>query len=429
MNSRKMLSALLAAVMVFTLTCTPAFAAKPNEVLDMVRTGIWMDGAELRKEMITVDLQDWVNSRDAGDYGGYIGEKAGPMDYSVYKLPLGVKLVAGPDNFRTQHIAAYSDPDGDGVYERRISKNSKMSGECAIQPLPQTGPFIQDIKSLFTYGNEFSWGYGNDQVTYQAPNYTGRYCITTTDLFVDLFGPNTLLVMDDLEENSEPICLLLTGEERPEGMAYDRLEDYGIYLTTGGHIASQWAVETVDAALDAGMIPESVEISHVFDMRGEITRGEFAAVAVRLYSEMYQKMTGEWADYDVPDESPFVDVQETESMAGNYGAILAAYTLGIVNGTSTVNKTFSPDKLVSRQEAATMLARVYTKLGGTLPTVANTSFSDDADIAAYAKNAVSFMSAHEIVNGVGGNRFNPKGSASVEQALKIALEMLNNLKV
>ena len=37
------------------------------------------------------------------------------------------------------------------------------------------------------------------------------------------------------------------------------------------------------------------------------------------------------------------------------------------------------------------------------------------------------MSSKGIINGVGGNRFNPDGNASVEQALKIAVEMLNKL--
>ena len=74
-----------------------------------------------------------------------------------------------------------------------------------------------------------------------------------------------------------------------------------------------------------------------------------------------------------------------------------------------------------------MLARVYEKVGGKIPAVSSTSFSDNGQIKDYAKNAVAFMSSKGIINGVGGNRFNPDGNASVEQALKIAVEMLNKL--
>ena len=43
-------------------------------------------------------------------------------------------------------------------------------------------------------------------------------------------------------------------------------------------------------------------------------------------------------------------------------------------------------------------------------------------------DAVAFMAGKEIVNGVGGNKFDPQGNASIEQALIIALRMFENLK-
>ena len=42
-------------------------------------------------------------------------------------------------------------------------------------------------------------------------------------------------------------------------------------------------------------------------------------------------------------------------------------------------------------------------------------------------DAVAFMSSKGIINGMGGNRFDPRGNASVEQALKIAVEMMDKL--
>ena len=43
-------------------------------------------------------------------------------------------------------------------------------------------------------------------------------------------------------------------------------------------------------------------------------------------------------------------------------------------------------------------------------------------------DAVAFMADKEIVNGVGENKFAPTGNASMEQALIIALRMLEELE-
>ena len=76
-----------------------------------------------------------------------------------------------------------------------------------------------------------------------------------------------------------------------------------------------------------------------------------------------------------------------------------------------------------------MLSRVYTKLGGEIPEVEATAFSDNDKISDYARDAVAFMTDKGVIGGMGGNTFAPKGDATVEQALKIAVEMLNNLEV
>lgn len=54
----------------------------------------------------------------------------------------------------------------------------------------------------------------------------------------------------------------------------------------------------------------------------------------------------------------------------------------------------------------------------------------DAKIADWAglKDAIAFIAGHQILNGVGNNRFDPKGNASVQEAMVIALRMFENLK-
>ena len=88
---------------------------------------------------------------------------------------------------------------------------------------------------------------------------------------------------------------------------------------------------------------------------------------------------------------------------------------------------FRSNQLVSRQDAALMLSRVYEAVGGKIPAGASTTFDDNDKIGSWAMDAVAFMSSKKIINGMGGNRFDPRGNASVEQALKIAVEMMNKL--
>lgn len=171
---------------------------------------------------------------------------------------------------------------------------------------------------------------------------------------------------------------------------------------------SGWAREQVDSAAVKGLMPDGLGN----DFTANITRAEFAALSVKLY----EAMSGETAP--APGESPFSDTNEA--------VIIQANALGIVNGKG--GGKFAPDDLVTRQEAALMLSRVYTKLGGTIPEVSATTFADNDKVASWARDAVAFMSGKEIVNGVGGNRFDPTGNASIEQAMVIALRMFENLK-
>ena len=189
----------------------------------------------------------------------------------------------------------------------------------------------------------------------------------------------------------------------------DNLVPYAYCTITVDAKVSGWAREQVDLAAAKGLMPDCLGD----DFTVNITRAEFAAVAV----ELYEAMSGDTAP--APGESPFKDTTDP--------VVIQANALGIVNGKG--DGVFAPADPVTRQEAALMLSRVYTRLGGELPQVESTTFADNGDVAAWARDAVAFMSGREIVNGVGDNKFAPTGSASIEQALIIALRMVEKLDV
>lgn len=195
--------------------------------------------------------------------------------------------------------------------------------------------------------------------------------------------------------------------------------------------SSPWATETLQKADELGLIPDVLKTA---DLTADITRLEFAAVAVKAY----EALSGTAAIPAVT--NPFADCGDVE--------VLKAYNVGIAVGTSAT--TFSPDTILNREQAATMLTRVFRKVTmpgwpqGTdseFPLVYTkpAAFADDKDISDWAKDSVYFMAANDIIKGVGNNNFAPKNvttaqaaqgyaNATREQALVIAVRMVENLK-
>ena len=196
--------------------------------------------------------------------------------------------------------------------------------------------------------------------------------------------------------------------------------------------ASQWADNELERAQQKNLIPT---VLYDKDMTGNITRAEFASVAVRLYEE--------WTGTTAPaPTSPFVDIAGTPSKTD----IQKAAYLGITNGTS--DTTFDPNTNITREQLAAMLTRVYKKVSDPNWTLANDdfyldisgvkTFADDSKIYDYAKPSVYFMAKHKIINGIGNNLFAPKATTSQEiaigyalatreQALAMSLRSLENL--
>ena len=200
--------------------------------------------------------------------------------------------------------------------------------------------------------------------------------------------------------------------------------------TSFGSEVSSWATPEMEKAYEMDLIPETLVGE---DLTQDITRLEFAAVSVKTY----EALTGTKLIPAVV--NPFEDCNDLE--------VLKAYAANIVSGTSET--TFSPDLLLNREQAATMLTRVFKRVtvpGWTLDTDSQFSlsytmpapFADDSDISGWARDSVYFMAANGIINGMSGNRFTPKNvtsaqeaegyaNATREQALAIAVRMVEKL--
>lgn len=115
---------------------------------------------------------------------------------------------------------------------------------------------------------------------------------------------------------------------------------------------------------------------------------------------------------------PFTDTPFREE-------IVNLYLMDVVHGVDET--TFNPNGQITRQEAAVMLHRLYIALGYQFPDTASAASADSGDIADWARDSVSAVSAAGIMNGVDGNRFDPTGIYSYEQTAATMLRIYRML--
>ena len=113
------------------------------------------------------------------------------------------------------------------------------------------------------------------------------------------------------------------------------------------------------------------------------------------------------------------------------GVETMAYYLGIVNGKG--DGKFDPDGLLTRQEAATMLARTYEACMGIYKAVpvleGAPSYPDQAAISDWAKDAVTLMALWKVMNGMDDGTFAPQANYTVEQCILTLLRLWENAPI
>lgn len=148
----------------------------------------------------------------------------------------------------------------------------------------------------------------------------------------------------------------------------------------------------------------------------DITRAKFTELTMQLYRAIYP-------DKEVPQtDKQFSDCEDAEMESNVQNAV----ALGIVTGYE--DGTFRPYKTISRQEAAAMLNRLYTALGGTVDTTSDSTYADDAQIGEWARDSVYAVREINIMNGKLDNKFCPKDGYTAEQAVVTMERMYRALK-
>lgn len=167
---------------------------------------------------------------------------------------------------------------------------------------------------------------------------------------------------------------------------------------------SSWAVDEVEAAYTAGLIPNFTGAPAFKDT---ITREQFAELIVRTVTA-------------ICGEAPELDASLFFTDCDNPSVMLAA-SAGIVNGVG--NNKFDPNATTNREQIATMLYRAIgyieeqtgknpaSKAGGIA------KYTDKDAVSAWAVEGVGVLAANGIMKGTSDTTLSPKSPCTVEQSI------------
>ncbi|PWW43202.1 MULTISPECIES: S8 family serine peptidase [Paenibacillus] len=207
--------------------------------------------------------------------------------------------------------------------------------------------------------------------------------------------------------------------DEEKGSVTSQLSDMGtyapfVYDKSFEDVApTHWASEAIKSLSAKHVLTGRTET--VFDPQGQTTRAEFAALIVRTLG---LEVKG--------NDTPFGDVSKDTWYADS---VAAAYQAGLVQGVA--NDTFAPTQIISREEMAVLMMRAYeyqSRSQSNHTKSAKAGYTDEANIASWAKEAVAKASELGVMKGSTGGEFKPKNNATRAETAQTVHNLLSLLK-
>ena len=168
--------------------------------------------------------------------------------------------------------------------------------------------------------------------------------------------------------------------------------------------ASDWAREQINEAYMLGLVPSALQNNY----RRNITRAEFAALAVKLYETVI--------GVEITGRSNFNDTNDVNAQK--------AAAIGVMSPQNRELGLFAPDTVLTREDSAGTLVRLARLINRSLPS-GTANFSDNSRIASWAIEYVGQVQAARIMSAGSGNNFNPKHSLTREECIAAMLRLYN----
>ncbi|WP_027400400.1 S-layer homology domain-containing protein [Anaerovorax odorimutans] len=236
-------------------------------------------------------------------------------------------------------------------------------------------------------------------------NLNGRVKLKfqVNDKTKNLLSHNGVIMKNAMVENGEAFGIT-------SSFSTFKLENKSV---TFSDISKHWAKSNIEF-LAARNIVNGVSEDE-FAPNNNITRAEFVKMLINSLDELDIKAGSA--------TNSFKDVKEGKWYT-DY--INWAAEKGIVSGMG--NDTFGTDRAISRQDMAVIIERFANEMNIDLSANINkVTFADDTEISGYAKESVYKMQQAGIINGVGGNNFNAKDSATRAEVAKIINMLIEDL--
>lgn len=181
---------------------------------------------------------------------------------------------------------------------------------------------------------------------------------------------------------------------------------------TFSDLEHHWSKQIVESMANKMIVQGEGASSFVPDR--QVTRAEFAALLVRSFGLSSLQAT----------VTSFKDVKATDWFVT---AVSLAADAGLVSGYE--DHTFRPDAAISRQEMAVMIDRAlqFAGFNAELKPSNSVTFSDEVNIAEWAKDAIRTASALKIINGRDGNVFSPLSTGTRAESAVMLSRMLQAL--
>lgn len=348
-----------------------------------------------------------------GPYAGYIdmsGNVVIPIQY----------FSAGPFCSGLARVQEYVAPS---VPIDELPYGADLGGDWFYIDKTGTKAFASTFSEASNFSDDGYAYVANDAGKYGYIDTNGQVIIPLTydDAFGDGQGLFTVgqtsggqVQYGIVDKNNQVVVPLEYDDITPfeNDVAYAIKDGFVYLLKLQEDAPSDWAVTEVTAAIDAGLVPESLQSNYT----GNVTRGQVAEMFIRLVEEC----AGMDIQGFLQQQGVTIDPNVFSDTSDEF--VLAANALGIINGVG--EGRFSPDGTFTRAQIAVIINRTADVLG-----VETAGFSHDfVDMAGHWADSELGWPVHAgVINGVGEGRFNPDGPLTTEQAIVIAYRALQAL--
>ncbi|WP_240421867.1 S-layer homology domain-containing protein [Paenibacillus periandrae] len=328
------------------------------------------------------------------------GEKKdlGNVSMKGNKIPFYEEgLDAGDYSYKIK--AVVTNPDGSTSVTPEIDVNTTVT-EGATTP-PGTGtPEIGAPDTGTSNGNGNGGSGGSFGGSYGGGSGGGISAPNTAKVDVPIYDPNASPAGD-----------------KGYGWSVGLIPFTEVLPTQGkfSDIADHWCRECIEKLLTLNVVNGQTDT--LFYPESQVTRAEFTAMVIRALD-----LQAEYAD------EVFNDVT-TDNWFSSVVNIAVKY--GIVEGVA--EKKFDPGALVTRQEMATILARVLVKYKPSFSIAEDkaayilSKFNDSTDISDWAYTQSAIMVAAHLISGRTETHFVPKDGGTRAESAKLICGLLSEI--